>query len=691
MASGEDLRYKGRMEGSRSVTRDPARLNALHRANLMQASPSEAFDRLARTSARLLGTPYAAVNFIDADEQYFKGRYGLQASDDSDRRVPGGLGLCPITLEHGEPYLVDDLAQEPLLRDNPEGPEARAARELGIQAYAGVPIRDENGHALGVVSVADVRTRQWDEGDREALLDMARLVMAEVQAQAHGDEKQRLLEAFGHVRALLAVFRGPERALVYANRIHTQVFGEHLPGTPGRLALPELAAEGFFDQMDAAFAAGEPLRFDERCVKWDAPGGRAERYFTFVCSPLSAPSGEPDGVLLVGMDVTEQVRARERLAETALTLQRDLLPDALHQPEALEVAGRYVPGSEEFQVGGDWLDVIPLGADRSALVIGDVMGGGIHAAAVMGQLRTAVRAYARLDLPPSEMMELLDGLVQETATRRMMDCQIVTCAYAIHDPAEGTLSYASAGHLPLLLVDPDGMVRELEQVRGAPLGVMAGPFHTGKVRLTPGTVVALYTDGLVEERGQDIDEGVASLMHTLTAGRGTLQQVCDSTINALRTAEAKTDDITLLLCRVPETEVTRAYRQQERGLLDLEVELGAAKEARTFARELLAGWQAPDALVGDVVTVVSELVTNAVLHGAGPLQLRLRRTPRHLHVEMRDGNVSLPHLQGAELLDEEGRGLHLIESLSQRWGARRTENGKSVWCQFPLPAQRPGG
>src|SRR5437588_2834165 len=156
---------------------------------------------------------------------------------------------------------------------------------------------------------------------------------------------------------------------------------------------------------------------------------------------------------MFAVDITDQVRAKARLQEserrhrqTALTLQRSLLPQVLHRPDDLHVATRYLPGGTEAEVGGDWYDVIPLGAGRTAVVVGDVMGRGVRAAAVMGQLRTAVRAYARLDLPPHRVLQLLEGL-----TTDIDPGQIATCVYGVYDPAEGLFSYSVAGHLPPLL------------------------------------------------------------------------------------------------------------------------------------------------------------------------------------------------------------------------------------------------
>lgn len=245
--------------------------------------------------------------------------------------------------------------------------------------------------------------------------------------------------------------------------------------------------------------------------------------YTVTCLPVDSPHLDGGGVLVHAADVTDHAEAAERLRaserrhrETAVTLQRSLLPQDLEQPDDLRIAATYQPGGTDAAVGGDWYDVITLGAGRTALVIGDVMGRGVRAAAVMGQLRTAVRAYARLDLPPHEVLQLLDGLAAEIDAS-----QIATCVYAIHDPNEGKLVYASAGHLPILVRDEDGTVRRAEDPTGPPLGT-GGWLHTsGSIALPPGSTAVLYTDGLVERRREDIDEGVAALARALSGASGT--------------------------------------------------------------------------------------------------------------------------------------------------------------------------
>jgi len=234
--------------------------------------------------------------------------------------------------------------------------------------------------------------------------------------------------------------------------------------------------------------------------------------------------------------------SERRQRRAALTLQRSLLPAVPYRPGDLEVATRYFPGTAETEVGGDWYDVIPLTTGRTALVIGDVMGRGLRAATLMGQVRTAVRAYGRQDLRPKEILALLDGIVADLG-----EAEIVTCVYAVFDSLECSLSYASAGHLPLLVVDGRGRARRLDHETGLPLGVGAGAAPEHAVSVTEDMVVAFYTDGLVENRHRDVDAGIDQLVEALGLARGTLEGMCDQVIDALRPPTGYDDDVALLL------------------------------------------------------------------------------------------------------------------------------------------------
>jgi PAS domain-containing protein len=296
-------------------------------------------------------------------------------------------------------------------------------------------------------------------------------------------------DVLDRVPALVALVHGPDHRIAYVNDAYVAAFGVRAMGTPAREALPELAELGLLPLLDQVLRSGKPRTLKSR----KAVDGRS---YTFTCTPV-AENGDRDGgdgcVLVFATDVTDHAEAAERLRaserrqrETAVTLQRSLLPQELEQPDDLRIAATYHPGGTEAAVGGDWYDVITLGGGRTALVIGDVMGRGVRAAAVMGQLRTAVRAYARLDLPPHEVLQLLDGLATEIDAN-----QIATCVYAVHDPNEGRLVYASAGHLPILVRDESGTVSRADEPTGPPLGTGGWLHASGSIALGPGSTDVL--------------------------------------------------------------------------------------------------------------------------------------------------------------------------------------------------------
>ncbi|MET8014680.1 SpoIIE family protein phosphatase [Streptomyces sp. NPDC005271] len=545
-------------------------------------------------------------------------------------------------------------------------------------------------------------------------------------------------DLLGQVPALVAVVYGPEHRIAYVNDAYQELFGFRAPGASARQALPELRELGLLPLMDQVLRSGKPRTVKSRRVTagdsgpGQAAAGRSRHgYYTFTCSPIDmaappAPAtaegptadgsatdgpatdrpatdepmeepmeGEPParaavpvrGVLVFGADVTDQVESAERLRaserlqrEAAVTLQRSLLPQELEQPDDLRVAATYQPGGTEAAVGGDWYDVITLGAGRTALVIGDVMGRGVRAAAVMGQLRTAVRAYARLDLPPHEVLQLLDGLAAEIDPH-----QIATCVYAVHDPNESRLVYASAGHLPILVRDPDGTVRRAAEPTGPPLGT-GGWLHTsGSVPLGPGASAVLYTDGLVERRDKDIYDGVAALERVFAGATGSPQVMCDRLIRALGITAEHDDDVAVLVLQHP----ARTGHDAElfhNAALELLGGVEAAPRARAFASGVLASWRFPMELRDLGVLAASELVANSLQHGTPPMRLRLRRTDRRLIIEVTDGDDHLPRRRRAEPVDEAGRGISIVATIASSWGSRRTlGGGKAVWCEFALP------
>ncbi|MFF8879649.1 ATP-binding SpoIIE family protein phosphatase [Streptomyces flaveolus] len=488
-------------------------------------------------------------------------------------------------------------------------------------------------------------------------------------------------DVLDRVPALVALVHGPDHRIAYVNDAYATAFGVRPLGRGAREAFPELDALGLFPLLDQVQRSGRPRTLKSR----KAPDGRS---YTFTCTPVTEGDGGGDrGVLVFATDVTDHAEAAARLRsserrqrETAVTLQRSLLPQELEEPDDLRVAATYHPGGTEAAVGGDWYDVITLGGGRTALVIGDVMGRGVRAAAVMGQLRTAVRAYARLDLPPHEVLQLLDGLATEIDAN-----QIATCVYAIHDPNEGRLVYASAGHLPILVRDETGTVQRADEPTGPPLGTGGWMHASGSIALTPGSTAVLYTDGLVERRNEDLDEGIAALERALSGATGSPQVVCDRLVRSAGVTPDHDDDVAVLVLQHPARKGAEAELFRN-ATLELLGGVEAAPRARAFASGVLASWRFPADLHDAGVLATSELVANSLQHGTPPMRLRLRRTDRRLIIEVTDGDDHLPRRRRAEPGDESGRGIAIVATIASNWGSRRTPGGgKSVWCEFVLP------
>ncbi|MFE9493929.1 SpoIIE family protein phosphatase [Streptomyces collinus] len=372
---------------------------------------------------------------------------------------------------------------------------------------------------------------------------------------------------------------------------------------------------------------------------------------------------------------------------TALTLQRSLLPQRAVDHSAVETASRYLPSGSRAGVGGDWYDVVPLSGARVALVVGDVVGRGLHASATMGRLRTAVRAFADIDLMPDELLTHLDDVIIRLQREEELDgVETATCLYAVYDPVSRTCSLASAGHVSPAVVTPaaaDGDSPARRSVHfpdipiGPPLGLGGLPFETCQLELPEGSLLALHTDGLIESRTRDVDAARDLLGAVLARAPESLDETCDRLLSALLPSRPS-DDVALLVAR------TRALDPCHVSTLDLPCDPAAVAGARVHASERLAAWGLEEPAFATEL-MVSELVTNAVRYGRDPIQLRMILQDT-LTLEVSDGSSTAPHLRRARTTDEGGRGLFLIAQLAERWGTRHTREGKVIWAEQSLPA-----
>ncbi|NUP41531.1 MAG: SpoIIE family protein phosphatase [Streptomyces sp.] len=365
----------------------------------------------------------------------------------------------------------------------------------------------------------------------------------------------------------------------------------------------------------------------------------------------------------------------------AVALQRSLLPRGQPEQDALEVAWRYLPSEEG--VGGDWFDVIPLPGARVALVMGDVVGHGLHAAATMGRLRTAVHNFSTLDLPVDEVLGNLDDLVVRMDNERNRGDAVdghegeavtgATCLYAVYDPVAGTCTMARAGHPEPVVVRPDGTVTCPGVPVSAPLGLGGYPFESAEVSLPEGSQLVLYTDGLVENRAHDFDVGMERLRRALGgSGKRTPEEMCQAVIDALKPSHPS-DDIALLTAR------TRMFPPSRVAEWDVPPDPALVPSVRARCRETLLEWGLEEAGFATEL-IVSELVTNAIRYGSPPVGVRLLHG-RCLICEVSDGSGTSPRLRRAATTDEGGRGLFLVAQFAQRWGTRYTTRGKVIWTE----------
>ncbi|GAB7102584.1 hypothetical protein JCM4814A_08980 [Streptomyces phaeofaciens JCM 4814] len=376
----------------------------------------------------------------------------------------------------------------------------------------------------------------------------------------------------------------------------------------------------------------------------------------------------------------------------ALALQRSLLPRHTPRQSAVDVAWRYLPAGAQAGVGGDWYDVIPLSGARVALVVGDVVGHGVHAAATMGRLRTAVRTLADIDLPPDELLTHLDDVVLRLAAEASDGPDTdgegdtggegddgpegdvgATCLYAVYDPVSRRCALARAGHVLPAVLRPDGRAEILDLPPGPPLGLGGLPFEAAEFDLPEGSLLALYTNGLIEARDHDVEAGLDRLRQALDHAGPSLEATCDRVLDAML-PDRPDDDVALLLAR------TRGLGERQVAAWELAADPAAVAGARADVARQLSAWGLEE-LDFTAGLVVSELVTNAVRYGRPPIRLRLIHD-RSLLCEVSDSGTTTPHLRRARTFDEGGRGLFLVAQLADRWGTRTARYGKTVWAEL---------
>ncbi|MFE0451693.1 SpoIIE family protein phosphatase [Streptomyces sp. NPDC058914] len=567
-------------------------------------------------------------------------------------------------------------------------------RWLSLACRVAAPADDRPERVLGVVTSTSVLRRGADDVSRIQWLtaaldevmtvrDVSRLVVTALR-EPLGADRVALAEVQGD-RLMVTVLDPPEQAAW--PRMWRSAWRSEWPELPIG-ALPALRTALRDGRMDL-WPAGTVL---EPGLEGVGTGGLAV---------LPLPSkGRITGLCLVGWDRTHQFLPEERsfltataaLVGQALTrahahdaeeelatmLQRSLLPRRLPELPGGTAVARYLPAKRGLQVGGDWYDVIALTEDRVALVIGDVQGHSAGAATIMGQMRTAVRAYAVEGHPPDVVISHANRLLVGMETDLF-----ATCCYAEVDMEEGAILFVRAGHLSPLVRHPDGSTEEVQVEGGPPLGVLAdAEFPMTSVPLTPGTVLALVTDGLVEAADLPLDEGMQQTRLALAAAEPTDPgRMADQLLGDRGRRE---DDVALLLLRYD-------------GMKTRPIKAGwavwrlpdAVMHARRFTARTLRRWKVEEA-ADAVLLVVSELVTNALMHTQGPVRIDLMLRGDRVRVCVSDSSPRAP--AKPVIVDWEstgGRGLLLVEAMSDSFGSVPVAGGKQVWSEIVVPRRAP--
>ena len=563
-----------------SAVQDPDRLRSLRRSGLLDTAPEESFDRITRIAASALGVPVSLVSLVDGDRQFFKSCLGLPQPWADARETPLSRSFCQHVVVGAEPLIIHDAREHPLVHDNP------AIVELGVVAYAGIPLEMPDGEIIGSLCAIDSVPREWTEHDVAMLTDLAAAVMTEIRLRLVADEAADAISRLARLEAITdaALSHMPESELIerLLDRIVSGLRvdlaavllreGDELV-TRATFGLDEDAAHSTRIPVGRGFAGriaaeGRPIFLHEvPAEELVSPVLRELRPAAMVGAPLIVDD-ETIGVLHVGARLartftSEDVRLLELAADRmargishsrlferehliAQTLQRSALPAAIPELPGLRAAVRYLPAGQVTHVGGDWYDVFSLGGARAGLSVGDIAGHGISAAAEMGRIRSSLQAYLFESGDPAPALERVDRLLLAGPAGKMATALAMTL-----DTGNGTARVARAGHPPPVLLRPGAAPVLLDGAGGAPLGLVAAPARPAslEVAFPRGATLVLYSDGLVERRGQVIDESIERLSAVASSAPDEVEAFADHVIDAMLGGSAPVDDVALLVVR----------------------------------------------------------------------------------------------------------------------------------------------
>lgn len=606
MSGGRTLRDDG-TPGAGHGAHSRQRLDAVRATGLLDTAAEESFDRLTGLARRLLGTPFAFLTVVDDERSFWKSRLGI--AEGGPRQNTLQESFCQYVVDRGEPLVLSDVRTDERTRDNP------SIGSMGVVAWAGFPVRTPDGQVMGTLCVVDTEVHVWSEDDVRILEDLAAVASREValraavvraddalQAARQERERARFFARIGELLTagleLDAVWAAIARLAVPAlgdyTHIHTVGRGGVLvpavtlhrdPAQQRRLDAairsvdrhvgsgdgPGQVALTGRSQIVRSLSAQPELLTPERRLVVEQTGGdssitvplRARGELIAVLTVvrlLGAVPYEAEDLVLVeaiadrAALALDNALAHARQRTVSLHLQQALLPEALPRPDSLELAARYRPAGASQLVGGDWYDAYVDGSGTTSLVIGDVAGHDIRAAATMGRLRTMVRMAGHDGSNgPAAVLRLVDDAVHT------MDAPVFATALVAEvgraDPGrparDRRVRWASAGHPPPVLLTAGGEVRSLTGAPGLPLGVGHDPDRPEHDVVLPASgTLLLFTDGLIERRDRDLDAGLAALTTALRDAAGlSLDELCDHLLARLLPPGGATDDVALIAVR----------------------------------------------------------------------------------------------------------------------------------------------
>ncbi|MFI9758942.1 SpoIIE family protein phosphatase [Streptomyces sp. NPDC051963] len=623
-----------------------------------------------------------------------------------------------VRVPRPEAYRLDGLVSQ-AMKDGSEnyGVYFRIRRRDGTLRWThtqGYIRRDETGRPRRIIGIvrdatqelAEIEDRRNQAAQDEAHRRQTNVVQLTTAALAHARTVQDVIDALKDTHGLTHLgATSLVMGLVEAGRIRLIAegpAGSFVPGTdvtridepypmsevvrtltPKFIESPEEFAEGYpvlwphITDLDITSAAYLPLIAQARPIGAVGLLYSDRRGFT---------PDERNVLVALGSSIAQSLQRAmlyEQEKDLAAGLQQAMLPRSIPSVPGAEVAVRYRSGSLGRDIGGDWYDLIPLPGGRVGAVIGDVQGHDTHAAAVMGQLRIVLRAYAAEGHTPATVMARASVFLHELDTDRF-----ATCLYAEADLSTGVVQVVRAGHIDPLVRQTDGTCRRVAVEGGLPLGLSAEfgriEYPVGTIELDPGHTLLLCTDGLVEQPGADLDDGMQTLAAMIKTGPDDVYDLADLLIDVAE-ERGGDDDVALLLLRRRSLDTPKSGGRLQQHVAPGDPE--ALSQARHMIRAAVRAWGARER-ADEIELVADELITNALMHTEGSAVVTLRvlaGTDRRLRVEVEDSSSALPRRRDAGESGVSGRGLLLVDMLTDVWGVEARGGGKCVWCEFVVP------